>query len=69
MELGDGLAQKSRVGVVDRARDPLDELRPDLAGFAAHGRAVEHRSIGGMGNVHIIGHAAPRRFDRIKELV
>jgi hypothetical protein len=40
-----------------------------LAVFVAHRETVEHRRIGGMGNVHIIGHAAPRRFDRIAELV
>jgi hypothetical protein len=40
-----------------------------LAVFVAHRKTVEHRRIGGMGNVHIIGHAAPHRFDRIAELV
>jgi hypothetical protein len=40
-----------------------------LAVFVAHRQTVEYRRIGGMGNVHIIGHAAPRRFDRIAELV
>jgi len=69
MQFGHGLAQKNSVGVVNRARDPLDEFRPDLAVVVAHRQGIAHRSIGGMGNVHIIGHAAPRRFDRIDELV
>jgi hypothetical protein len=41
----------------------------NLALFVPHGEVVENRRVGGLGNVHIIGHAAPRRFDRIAELV
>jgi hypothetical protein len=51
-----------------RARDVFDELAANFAIFVAH-RDTHRRRIGGMGNVHIIGHAAPRRFDRIAELV
>jgi hypothetical protein len=52
-----------------RARDVFDELAANFAIFVAHRETLEHRRIGAMGNVHIIGHAAPRRFDRIAEFV
>jgi hypothetical protein len=29
---------------------------------------VEYRSIGRLGNIHFLGHATPRRFDRDEEL-
>jgi hypothetical protein len=69
MEFRDDCAQKSRVGGIYRARDFFDKLRPNVAVFVAQRKPVENRRIGGIGNVHIIGHAAPRRFDRIAELV
>jgi hypothetical protein len=52
-----------------RARDFLDKFLPNFAVFVAHREAVEHRGVGGMGSVDIFGHATPRRFDRIAELV
>jgi hypothetical protein len=30
---------------------------------------IEHGGFGGVGHVDILGHAAPRRFDRMRELV
>ncbi len=69
MQFRDDLAQERRLGGLDRARDFFDEFAADRAVFIPHREAVEHRGIGGLGNVNIIGHAAPRRFDRIAELV
>jgi hypothetical protein len=40
----------------------------NFAIFAAHRQTVEYGD-GGLGNVDIFGHATPRRFDRIQELV
>jgi hypothetical protein len=34
-----------------------------------HLQAVEHGRFGGMGNVDVLGHAAPHRFDRMRKLV
>jgi hypothetical protein len=54
---------------MDRARNLLDEFVANVAIFVAHRGAFQHRQIGGFGNVHIVGHAMPRQFDRIAELV
>ena len=65
MQFGDDFAQECGIGGLDRARDFLDKFGANFAIFVAHRETVEHRCIGGLGNVHIFGHAAPRRFDRI----
>jgi hypothetical protein len=59
---------------VDGARDFFDKLVPELVLFIPHLQVIEYRtlggqSFGGLGNVDILGHAAPRRFDRMRELV
>jgi hypothetical protein len=64
---------------VDGARDLFDKLVTQLPLFIPHQQVVEYRalrsgalgwqSFGGLGNVDILGHAAPRRFDRMRELV
>ncbi len=68
------LAQKRAVGGVDGARDFFDKLVAELALFIPHQERVEHGALRrsrfvGLGNVDILGHAAPRRFDRMRELV
>ena len=68
VELRDDGAQRGRVGNLYRARDFFDELAANFAIFVAH-RETHRRRIGGIGNVHVIGHAAPRRFDTIAQLV
>jgi hypothetical protein len=35
----------------------------------AHRQRIDSRNAGGLGNVDILGHATPRQFDRIAELV
>ena len=65
------LAQQRPVGGVDGPRDFLDKLVAELVLVIPHLEMVEHgalRSLG-LGNVDILGHAAPRRFDRLRELV
>jgi peptidoglycan/xylan/chitin deacetylase (PgdA/CDA1 family) len=52
-------AQECLVTRVDSARDFLNELVANFTIFLAHLRVVEHGE-GGLGNVHIFGHAAPR---------
>ena len=69
MEFRHDRAQQRRIGGMDRARDFLDKFVANFAIFVAHRETVEHRRIGRLGNVQIFGHAAPRRFDRIAELV
>jgi hypothetical protein len=59
---------------VDGARDLCDKLVAELPLVVPHRQMVEYRtpggqSFGGLGNVDILGHAAPRRFDRMRELV
>ena len=54
---------------MDRVRDLLDKLLANFAIFVAHREMVEWRRTGRLGNVNVFGHAAPRRFDRIAELV
>ena len=62
MQFGDDGAQKCGIGGLNRARDFCDEFVTDLAVFVAHREPVEQRRIGGLGNVGIFGHAAPRRL-------
>jgi hypothetical protein len=69
MQVGHDFAQQGRVGTMNGARDLLDEFAANFAIFVAHRQPVEHRRCGRSGNVHIFGHAAPRRFDRFAELV
>ena len=73
MQLRDHLAQHRPVGGVDGARNLLDKLVAELPLLVPHQEMVEHGALRrwrlGLGNVDILGHAAPRRFDRWKELV
>ncbi len=69
MQLRDNCPQQWGIFGMYRARDFLDKFLPNFAIFVAHREAVEHRRVGGMGSVDIFGHATPRRFDRIAELV
>ncbi len=62
-------AQQRRIGLVNGAGDFLDEFVANFAIFVAHREALEHRGIGRLGHIDILGHAAPHRFDRISELV
>jgi hypothetical protein len=54
-------------------RDPFDKFMTDLSLFIPHRKLVERGTIdgsrGGVGNVDILGHALPHRFDRTAELV
>ncbi len=68
MQFRDNLAQQRDIGFVNGAGDFLDEFVANFAIFVAHGETVEHRGIGRLGNIHFLGHAAPRRFDRNEEL-
>jgi hypothetical protein len=59
---------------MDGARDFFDEFMTQLPLFIPHREMVEHGALrgsrfGGLGNVDILGHAVPRRFDRMRELV
>ena len=69
MQFGDDFAQERGVGGMDGARDLFDKFLTDLALIIPHRVTVEHRCIGRLRNVHIVGHVAPRRFDRKRELV
>jgi hypothetical protein len=62
-------AQERRLGGMDGAGDFCDKFGANIAIFVAHRVTIEHRRIGGLGSVDILGHAAPRQFDRIAELV
>ena len=68
MKFRNNRAQERRIGKVDRTRDFLNEFGANFAIFVAHRQAVEHRN-GGIGNVEMFGHATPRQFDRIAQLV
>jgi hypothetical protein len=54
---------------MDRVRYRLNKFVANFAIFVAHRETVQQRRIGRLGHVQILGHAAPRRFDRIAELV
>jgi hypothetical protein len=58
---------------VDGARDFFDKLVAELPFFIPHRQMVEHGalrwSLLGLGNVDVLGHATPRQFDRLRELV
>ena len=73
MQFGHDLAQLRPVGRRDGARDPFDKFVTDLALFIPHRQMIEGCSTGGsrggLGNVDILGHAAPPRFDRMSEVV
>jgi hypothetical protein len=69
MQFAHDLAQYRGVSFMNGASDFRDEFRANFATFIAHRDTVEDRGIGGSGDVHIVGHAAPHRFDRITELV
>ena len=66
MEFSHHGAQKRRVISFDCARHLIDEFAADFAVLTAHREAIEHRV---AGNVHLFGHGAPRRFDRMIQLV
>src|SRR5438132_1160014 len=69
VKLGHHRAQERRIIGLDTARDLFDELGANFAIFGAHRQTVEHGSSGVAGNVHIFDHDAPRRFDRMVQLV
>jgi hypothetical protein len=52
-----------------RARDFLDKFMANFAISVAHRERIEACGIGGLGSVDIFGHAMPRRFDRMAQLV
>jgi hypothetical protein len=54
---------------MDCAGDFRDKLLANFAFFIAHRHGVENHSAGRLGNVDIFGHAAPRRFDGIADVV
>ena len=66
------LAQQRPVGGVDGARDFLDKFVTQMPLVIPHREMVEHGALRrlrlGLGNVDILGHATPRRFDRSREL-
>ena len=68
MEFGDDGAQKCGIGRLNRARDFRDKLVTNPAIFVAHRVTVEQRRIGGLGNVGIFGHTAPRRLTGLMNL-
>jgi hypothetical protein len=49
---------------MDGARNLPDEFGTNFAIFGTHWEAVE-QGAGGVGNVQIFGHAAPRRLTRL----
>ena len=72
VQFRDDFAQPRRFGGPDGARHLFDKLLADLAVFIPHLEMIEHGAgarFGGLGHVDILGHAAPRRFDRRRELV
>ena len=69
VQFGDQFAQERPVGGVNGACDLLDKFMTKLAFLIPHREAVEGGNFGGSGNVDILGHAAPRRFDRREELI
>ena len=69
MEFRHDRPQQRRIGGMDRLRDCFDKFVANFAVFVTHRETVQQRRIGRLGNVQIFGHAAPRRFDRIAELV
>ena len=69
MEFGHDRAQELGVLGLDAARDLFDEFGTNFAIFRAQRETVEHRGIGGVGNVHSFGHATPRPVDRMVQLV
>jgi hypothetical protein len=70
MQFGYDFAQPRRFAGPDGAGNFFDKLLADLAVFIPHLEMVEHGArFGGVGHVDILGHAAPRRFDRMSELV
>jgi len=54
---------------MDGVGDLFDKILTYPPLIIPHRVTVEHRCIGRLRNVHIVGHAAPRRFDRMGELV
>ena len=68
MEFTHDVAQERGILALDGARDPGDEVVPDVALIVPHRVAIEQRGLG-VRNIGIFGHAAPRRFDRNCELV
>jgi hypothetical protein len=58
---------------VDGACDFLDKRVAQMSLVIPHREMVKHGALRrlrlGLGNVDILGHAAPRRFDRSRELV
>jgi hypothetical protein len=68
------LTQQRPVSRGDGARNFLDKFVAELPLFVPHQERVEHGAaygslFVGLGNVDILGHAVPRRFDRMRELV
>src|SRR5205823_9175772 len=66
VQLCHDFTQPRRVGGLDGAGDLFDKFVADLPLFIPHREKIGR---GGLGNVDILGHAAPRRFDRMRELV
>ncbi len=73
MQFGHDFAQPRRVLGLDGARDLFDKFVTDLSLFIPHQGRIERGAVGGSraggGDVDILGHAVPHRFDRTGELV
>ena len=69
MQFGHRFAQERGIGGMDGTGDLFDKFLTNPALIIPHRVTVEPPCIGRLRNVHIVGHVAPRRFDRMGELV
>ena len=69
MKFRHDFTQQWRVNRRDGACNLFDKFVADLPFFIPHRHSVECGRLGRLGNFDFLGHAAPRRFDRIGELV
>jgi hypothetical protein len=69
MEFRDDGAHRCRIGGMYIAREISSTNWERISPSSSCIGIGESRGIGGLGNVDILGHATPRRFDRIAQLV
>jgi hypothetical protein len=62
MQFRHDVTEERPVDRMDRLRNLFDEFVTELPLRVPHLQAVEHGRFGGLGNVDILGHAAPRRL-------